>query len=130
MPQWKFGLTVNAAVAVYTVILKAAAGLVLAEGISHLKWIAVARPQRLSTFTAYDDASRGPMGALKLLWKNQYKSGKLHVVPFISSLGALVIIFVLMLDPFLQQIVRTYACELPSIVKTATIQRTNRYNEV
>ncbi|KAI8933166.1 hypothetical protein NX059_009807 [Plenodomus lindquistii] len=67
LPQWRYGLTVNAMIAIYTVILKAAAGLVLAEGISHLKWIAVARPQSLSTFVAHDDASRGPLGAFNLL---------------------------------------------------------------
>jgi hypothetical protein len=130
LPQWRYGLTVNAIISACAVVLKAAAGLVLAEGISHLKWIAVARPQSLSSFVAHDDASRGPMGALKLLWKNQYRSGGLHVSSIISSLGALVTIFVLLMDPFLQQVIRTYQCEQQIIGEAPTIARTNVYREV
>jgi hypothetical protein len=130
IPEWKFGLTVNAIIAACTVVLKAAAGLVLAEGISHLKWISAAQPQPLSTFVAHDDASRGPMGALKLLWKNRYWSHGLNVSPFISSLGALITLFILLLDPFSQQIIRTYQCERPIVGENGTIARTNSYLEV
>jgi len=130
LPQWRYGLTVNAIIAAYTVILKAAAGLVLAEGISHLKWIAVAQPQALSTFAAHDNASRGPLGALQLLWKNQFKPGNLRALPFISSLGALVTVLVLLLDPFSQQIIRTYKCERQTTGGGATVARTNAYWEV
>jgi hypothetical protein len=130
IPEWKFGLTVNAIIAACTVVLKAAAGLVLAEGISHLKWISVAQPQSLSTFVAHDDAARGPWGALKLLWKNSYWSHGLHVSPFISSLGALITLFILLLDPFSQQIIRTYQCERRLIGENGTIARTNSYREV
>lgn len=129
LPKWQYGLTVNAMIAAYTVILKAAAGLVLAEGISHLKWIAVARPQSLSSFVAHDNASRGPLGALKLLWKNQYRSGGLHMTPFISSLGALITILVLLVDPFSQQIIKTYECERRVIGEYGNIARTNSYTE-
>ena len=47
LPQWKFGLSENTIIAIWTSVLKAAAGLVVAEGISHLKWIVVLRPQNL-----------------------------------------------------------------------------------
>lgn len=130
LPQWRYGLTVNAMIAAYTVILKAAAGLVLTEGISHLKWIAVARPQPLSTFVAHDNASRGPLGALKLLWKNQYWSRGLHMSPVISSLGALITVLVLLVDPFSQQIIKTYECERRINGESGTVARTNVYREV
>jgi hypothetical protein len=130
LPQWRYGLTVNAVIAIFTVVLKAAAGLVLAEGISHLKWISVARPQPLSTFVAHDDASRGPLGALKLLFKNRYWSNGLHASSFISSLGALITVFILLLDPFSQQIVRTYQCYEQTTGENGTISRTNIYKEV
>jgi hypothetical protein len=130
LPHFRYGLSVNAIIAAYTVIFKAAAGLVLAEGISHLKWIAVAQPQALSTFVAHDNASRGPLGALKLLWKNQYKSGKMHFLPFISSLGALITVLILLLDPFSQQIIRTYECKRLVTGENSTIARTNVYTEV
>ena len=130
LPQWRYGLTVNAIIAIYTVILKAAAGLVLAEGISHLKWIAVARKQSLATFVAHDAASRGPWGSLSLLWKNQYSLRTLHASPYISSLGALITVSMLLLDPFSQQIIRTYQCERQVIGINSSIARTNIYREV
>jgi hypothetical protein len=130
LPQWRYGLTVNAIISAFMVVLKAAAGLVLAQGISHLKWVAAARPQSLSSFIAHDEASRGPLGALKLLWKNQYRSGGLHISAYISSLGALITIFVLLMDPFLQQVVRTYQCEKLATGENGTIARTNMYKEV
>jgi len=135
LPQWRYGLTINAIVAIYTVILKAAIGLVLAEGISHLKWIAVTRPQPLSTFVTYDTASRGPLGALALLWENMHNLdmhnlGKLHALPFISSFGALLTVLIFLLDPFSQQIIRTYECKIRLTGENGTIARTNRYQEV
>jgi hypothetical protein len=130
IPEWKFGLTVNAIIAACTVVLKAAAGLILAEGISHLKWISVAQPQSLSTFVAHDDASRGPLGALKLLWRNRYWSHGLTISPLISSLGALITLLILLLDPFSQQIIRTYQCERRVVGENGTIARTNSYTEV
>jgi len=129
LPHWRYGLTVNAIIFIFTVILKAAAGLVLAEGIGHLKWVSVARPQSLSNFVAHDDASRGPMGAFQLLWKNQYRIGRTHVLPFISSLGALITILVILLDPFSQQIIRPCECD-ERIMENATIARTSLYIEV
>lgn len=131
LPTWRYGLTVNAVISAYTIVLKAAAGLVLAEGISHLKWISVAKPQSLSAFVAHDEASRGPLGALKLLWRYQHRSKqRKHPMPWVSSLGAAVTILVLLLDPFSQQIVRTYACEKLAIGENGTIPRTNVLNEV
>jgi hypothetical protein len=130
LPQWRYGLTVNAIIAAYIVVLKAAAGLVLAEGIGHLKWIAVARAQSLATFVAHDAASRGPWGSLSLLWKNQYRLRALHASPYISSLGALITVSMLLLDPFSQQIIRTYQCEKQVTGINSSIARTNVYREV
>jgi hypothetical protein len=130
-PQWKFGLNVNAIIAIFSAALKAAAGLVVAEGISHLKWIAVSRPQLLSTFITYDEASRGPLGALQLIWENQYWSKGLQSGAFVSSLGALVTILMLILDPFSQQIIQTYHCEKDAVSGSGSIPRTNVfYKEV
>lgn len=130
IPRWNFGLTINAAISIYILIIKAAAGLVLAEGIGHLKWVQLAdQPQPLSTFVAHDNASRGPKGSLELLWKNRYYTRKLRALPFVSSFGALLTIFVLLLDPFSQQIVRTNGC-FERVPTNATIARTNYYNEV
>lgn len=130
LPQWKYGITMNALIAVYTLILKAAAGLILAEGISHLKWIALAQPQALSTFVAHDNASRGPMGALTLLLRNNYGTGKSRILLVVSSLGAIVTLLVLLLEPFSQQIIRTYQCAELVHGEFRSVARTNVYQEV
>jgi hypothetical protein len=127
LPQWKFGLSVNAVIAIWTAVLKATAGLVVAEGISHLKWTAVLRPQYLSTFVAHDDASRGPLGALKLIFKNRYWEKGFHATAFISSLGAAITVFILLLDPFSQQIIRTHKCRIEVATAIGMIPRTNAH---
>ena len=127
LPQWRFGLNVNAVIAIWTAVLKAAAGLVVAEGISHLKWIMVLRPQNLSTFVAHDDASRGPLGALKLIFKNRYWEKGFHATAFVSSLSAVITVFILLLDPFSQQIVRTHKCRIEVATASGSIPRTNAH---
>ncbi len=127
LPRWKFGLSINAIIAIWTAVLKAAAGLVVAEGISHLKWIVVLRPQNLSTFVAHDDASRGPLGALKLIFKNRYWEREFHATAFISSLGAAITVFILLLDPFSQQIIQTHKCRIEVTTENGTIPRTNAH---
>lgn len=68
----------------------------------------------------YDSASRGPLGALKLIWQ----LGLRHPL---SSCGALITILMLVIDPFAQQIIRYYGCSLPVQGQQATIPRTNLY---
>ncbi|KAF2874039.1 hypothetical protein BDV95DRAFT_470180, partial [Massariosphaeria phaeospora] len=68
IPDWPYGLTINTIIAAYSVVIKTAAGLVLAEGISHLKWTSLERPSSLRSFMVHDEASRGPWGAVSLLW--------------------------------------------------------------
>lgn len=119
LPQWPYGLSINALLATYIFVLKASAGFVLAEGISHLKWTALfqAQLQSLRSFVAHDDASRGPLGSIKLLYQNKGWG--------VSSLGALITILALLIDPFAQQIVRYYDCPKISLTEHATIARTN-----
>lgn len=119
LPQWPYGLTVNTFVAAFSVLIKAASGLVLAEGISHIKWTALRTPQPLFKFEVYDEASRGPWGALTLLWHDFGAT--------VSSLGACIIILTLFLEPFSQQIVSFEDCKQVHEHQKATIPRTNLY---
>jgi hypothetical protein len=119
LPQWPYGLTVNTFVAAFSVLIKASSGLVLAEGISHIKWTTLRTPQPLSKFEIYDEASRGPWGALTLLWHDFGVT--------VSSLGACIIILTLFLEPFSQQIVSFDDCKQVHKQRKATIPRTNLY---
>ncbi|KAF2683665.1 hypothetical protein K458DRAFT_431890 [Lentithecium fluviatile CBS 122367] len=119
LPHWPYGISINALLAIFTVVLKASAGLTLAQSISHLKWMSLSRPRSLRSFQYHDDASRGPWGSVQLLWHNKGRD--------ISSLGALVTILVLLLDPFSQQIVQFYSCSQISVELVATIPRAQYY---
>ena len=107
-------------IAVYTVIIKAAGGLIIAEGISHIKWTNLRRPRTLRSFDLHDQASRGPWGALMLLWDDKGRN--------ISSLGAIVTILILILEPFSQQMVGLYDCTLDHELQKATIPIANMWS--
>lgn len=65
LPQLPLHVSVNTLVAILATILKGAASFVLAEGLGQLKWSWYRKPRKLRDFQVYDDASRGPWGALQ-----------------------------------------------------------------
>ena len=121
-PNWKYGLTLNTFISIELVVLKAAMLLVVAEGLAQLKWRWFRHERALYDLTVYDDASRGPWGALLLLFKLRGRR-------LLSSLGALVILASLIIDPFVQQLVSTQNCDVVVPHTDATIPRTNYFNE-
>ncbi|KAH7083222.1 hypothetical protein BKA63DRAFT_502502 [Paraphoma chrysanthemicola] len=100
--KWPFdgvGLTLNAFVSILSRIAGAALLLPVAEALGQLKWIWFVKgdSKKMWDFEMFDNASRGPWGALLLLIHTKGKT--------IAALGALVTIFALALDPFFQQVV-------------------------
>ncbi len=68
MPNWPTGMTLNTLIALLTAIANAALASPLQQGLSQLKWINFKRESRpLTDMEAYDDASRGIWGSVKLL---------------------------------------------------------------
>ncbi|KAI0490398.1 hypothetical protein F4859DRAFT_7077 [Xylaria cf. heliscus] len=99
LPQWPFGITINALVSTLSTISKSALLMALGAAIGQRKWIRLSRGENpLSDLKVYDEASRGPWGSLSLL-----KSIGLRDM---SSLGAVITILSLAIDPFLQQITK------------------------
>jgi Protein of unknown function (DUF3176) len=96
--------------------------LVAAEGLSQLKWRWYDRASPLKDLLTYDDASRGPWGALTLLWNLRGRQ-------LVSSCGAFITVAALITDPFAQQVIATYDCRVPSESVVGTIPRTNYYDE-
>jgi hypothetical protein len=121
-PNWRYRLSLNTLIAIYAVILKAAMLLVTAQGLSQLKWRWFEKDHLLRDLTSYDNASRGPWGSLKLLWR-------LRARHTISSIGASITIAALLVDPFAQQVVSTQDCEVIIQEQQSTIPRTNYYSE-
>lgn len=120
LPQWPYRLSINTFIAAFSVLMKASSGLVLAQGISHIKWTVLLRkPRSLHNFNIHDEASRGPWGAITLLQHDLGRS--------VASLGAFITLLVLYLEPFSQQLVSFVDCDQVRGHQVGTIPRTNYY---
>jgi hypothetical protein len=68
-PAWPYGITLNSAVALLSTVTKGFLLVPAAACISQSIWINYAKKEHsLGILTTYDAASRGPWGALQLLW--------------------------------------------------------------
>lgn len=122
LPQWPYHISINTLIAVLTTVLKATALLILAEGISQLKWEWFTKDRRLHDLVVFDAASRGPIGCIQLILNG--RGGHL-----IASLGAVVIILSLAVDPFTQQVVRYWDCRRNNAQSQALLPRSTFYDE-
>lgn len=122
IPTWRF-LTLNTAISILAVVAKSALLVPVAEVISQQKWYWFwgddARP--LSDFQRHDAASRGPWGSFVLLLRPR----TWHLV----SVGALVTVLALGMEPALQQ-VQTYAVRTVESVAQASISRVANYTDL
>ncbi|KAF2195305.1 hypothetical protein K469DRAFT_733964 [Zopfia rhizophila CBS 207.26] len=91
------GITINAYIAVFAAVAKAALILPVSEAIGQMKWMWFRRQSKLWDFFTFDSASRGPWGSLMLLGTTKCR----HLV----SLGAAIMILALAFEPFFQQII-------------------------
>ncbi|PPJ50404.1 hypothetical protein CBER1_06978 [Cercospora berteroae] len=99
LSAWKAELRPNTIVAVLSTLSKSAMLMVVAQCIGQLKWLYFAqRPHPLQHIEIFDDASRGPLGSAKLL---------VHVnwTALLASLGAIITLLSLAMDPFVQQVI-------------------------
>jgi hypothetical protein len=80
-------ITPNTIISIIATFGKASLLLPVAEVVVHLKWLYFqARVQRLSDLQIFDDASRGPMGSLRLLWSINRHVSIIHAGTFLESL--------------------------------------------
>jgi hypothetical protein len=100
IPDWIFGLTLNAYISVLSKIASAALLLPVSEALGQLKWswFNKGNSKKMWDFEIFDNASRGPWGSLLLLVRTKGKS--------LAALGAAVTLFALAMDPFFQQVVK------------------------
>lgn len=83
LPTYPLGITFNAAVAIFSTILKTTMLYCAAEAISQSKWIWFYRqPQRLADMEMYDQASRGPWGSLVMIARIRWR----YVITYVSRL--------------------------------------------
>ncbi|KAI0423063.1 hypothetical protein F5X98DRAFT_369078 [Xylaria grammica] len=119
LPEWPYYITLNALIAVLAAVTTAAMNISLQNSMSQLKWIRFKESRtRLSEMEAFDEASRGTWGAIKLLFT--LRGGLL------GSFGATVSIIVLLLGPFAQQIA-TYQTREVESPEGASVSRALNY---
>ncbi|KAK5125245.1 hypothetical protein LTR85_000921 [Meristemomyces frigidus] len=109
---WRLGnvhISPNTLLSIVSTVSKASFLLPVTEALSQLKWTYFQQqPHRVIDFQRFDDAGRGPLGALKLLWV-------VKVQAVVASCGAIIMILALATEPFTQQIL-----SYPSIATNAT----------
>lgn len=97
--RMKWGLTLNAVISILATTSKVSLIFTISNSIGQLKWVWFLgkKPRSLRDVGVYDDASRGPLGSLMLLFTEASSST--------ASIGALLTLLALAYDPFIQQIV-------------------------
>lgn len=68
VPDWPYGITLNALVSVLSTAMKAGMVCMATEALSQLKWSWFSQGNKLSDLALLDAASRGPVGALVALF--------------------------------------------------------------
>ncbi|CAI7645755.1 unnamed protein product [Penicillium pancosmium] len=98
-PQLAYKLSLNAIISVLATGCKSALFLVVGEAVCQLKWLYFQGPrqQRLSSLQEFDTASRGPLGSISIILSHRAQS--------LVSLGAAVIVILLVFEPFMQQVI-------------------------
>lgn len=94
--DWHSSITPNSLVSVLATILRIFLSLPIASCLGQLKWIWYGQRQRtLRRFQVFDAASRGPWGALMLLWSIGFSH--------LASIACFITVFAVANDAFIQQ---------------------------
>ena len=126
-PRWPRWISLNTVVSIYALVLRTAIVFVLNEGIGQLKWLWFGKTSRpLDDLQTWDDATRSPVGASVLI-------ASLRGRQWLASLGALVFVLTLAVDPFAQQLIHYYDCPvvvagLASIPRAESFHGDQRYS--
>lgn len=98
LSDWPYRITINTLISFLNSLAKGAVLLVVASAVSQLKWLWFhqSKARSLKDIQLFDNASRGPLGALQLIFHTPKG--------ILASLCSLVIILSFGMDPFTQQI--------------------------
>ncbi|EJT71271.1 hypothetical protein GGTG_10530 [Gaeumannomyces tritici R3-111a-1] len=105
LANWDFILGLPATIAVFSTAAKSLAVVALTASIGQSKWLHFrAAPRPLRDLDRFDEASRGPMGSLKLVGAGPWG---------LATIGALATVLALGFDVFVQQLVRLETRDVP-----------------
>lgn len=123
LSKWTFVLQPSTLISILVTGAQSSIMLVVAEIISQSKWLYFWNARRrLNELSRFDDASRGPLGSLKLFWP-----GRSGIRPFLAYGGAFVTIAALAMGPFAQQIVGLRVDKVPNELRNSSVAVSNLY---
>lgn len=122
LARWDFLMSPTAFVSFIGVLGKSSFLLVVTEVISQLKWLHYRSARHcLKDFEAFDSASRGPLGASRLLWTRRWNS-------WLATTGALIVLVSLTVSPFVQLVFNFPIRTTTSGLEHASFRRARIYN--
>jgi hypothetical protein len=101
MRIWTLSIQPNSLIAVFSTITKSALLVAIAQSIGQLKWDYFKQARNIRHMQTFDEASRGPWGALSFLWRTRGTS----VLP---AFGSAIPVLMLGFEPFTQQIIELH----------------------
>lgn len=116
--DWAYHLSPNTIIAVVMAIGRAAFLVPVTNCLSQLKWNQYHRDRRLYNLQVFDQASRGFLGAIEMLYA---------VRPGIASIGAMLVILSAAIDPLTQQMLSFPSRVVVALNETASAQKTQTY---
>ncbi len=117
--DWKYRISPNAVVSVIATAAKAAMIIPVSSCLSQIKWNHYKSHNPLYHIQVLDQASRGPLGACKVLWR---------LTPGLATAGAMLMILSVAIDPFTQQILVFPSRAVEARNETASIQKVQEYS--
>jgi hypothetical protein len=119
-PNLSYGLTLNTIVSLLATASRSSLLFAVAAAVGQLKWMWFQRrEQPISDMQSFDDATRGPLGSLTLLFQHRGLS--------LASLGAIVTVLAVAIDPFIQQILSYPVQQIPSSTAQATMPQAQTF---
>lgn len=120
LPQWPFQISVNTLLSVYSIALRGGLSFIAASCIGQLQWVWFSQGRPLYDLVRYDNAGRGAWGSLQILWTHRLYQP-------LTTLGALLIVFSMGIDPSIQQLISSSDCSVAIEGEKATLPRTNLF---
>lgn len=116
LPEWPYAITIGALLSAYSVVLRLSATFLLSEGLAQSKWRWFKTAKPLYDIVLHDNASRGPIGAVGLLWR-------LPLPVTWQWMGCVLVVIALLVGPFTQQVIQYEVCSVPATESIANIPR-------
>jgi hypothetical protein len=122
MTRWKAIAQPNTVVSALSTLAKSSMLMVVGQALGQLKWQHFeSRPRRLIEFEIFENASRGPWGALDFLYR-------IHWRALAGSTGAIITVLAVAMDPFAQQVIQFDSRPVTSRNETSVISAARSYD--